>query len=107
MIARLHPDDLAALADLVAERVAARLGTDRPERDLLTAQEVAGHFGVSAEWVRENAERLGVVRLGDGPRPRLRFVSERVMAAMTAREEGGGSDAQKPSRRRASPLGAG
>lgn len=92
--ARLHPDDLATLADMVAVRVVAALreeprgSTDR----LIDAPEVRRRFGVSADWVRENADRLGVVRLGEGPRPRLRFDPEQVAAALTARESDGRSD---------------
>lgn len=94
--ARLHPDDLAALADLVAERVLAGLAEERgPDEDerLLTAAEVARRFRVSPEWVRENAGRLGVLRLGDGPRPRLRFDPERVAEELSARPVRGRSDA--------------
>lgn len=126
---RLHPDDLAALADLVADRLAERLisadgrpslgvrsgeAVAHPEMSrerpgaLLSAREVAARFGVSADWVREHQTELGVVRLGDGPRPRLRFDPVRVAEAMTARAESEGSEAEEtrvaavdlPSRRR-------
>jgi hypothetical protein len=40
---------------------------------LLTAAEVARWWGVERSWVYQHALRLGVIRLGDGPRPRLRF----------------------------------
>jgi len=95
-VARLHPDNLAALADLVAERVAARLGDGRrpdEEERLLKAAEVARRFRVSPEWVRENAERLGALRLGDGPRPRLRFDPARVAEEVSARPVRGRSEA--------------
>lgn len=81
---RMHPADLERLADLVAERLAVALQPN-PEPLLLTAQQVADRFGLSAEWVRNNAADLGVLRLGDGPRPRLRFEAEVVLAALTAR----------------------
>ena len=111
--ARLHPADIDAIADLVAERVVARLlsadaagrlavrpptalagrETQRTATErLLTAREVADRFGVSAEWVRDHAADLGVIRLGDGPRPRLRFDAETVAAALTRRCESGRSD---------------
>jgi len=107
---RLHPADLAALADLVAERVVAGLVENRAtgaDGRLLTAAEVAQRFGVSPEWVRENADRLGVVRLGDGPRPRLRYDPGRVAEALNARSVRGRSDApnsppERVSRRRRS-----
>lgn len=107
---RLHPDDLAALADLVAERVLTGLAEDRrpdEEERLLTAAEVARRFRVSPEWVRENAGRLGALRLGDGPRPRLRFDLARVADELSARPVRGRSDApdrppERVSRRRRS-----
>lgn len=81
--ARLHPDDLTALAEMVAGRVAALLqGESAPA--LLTAAEVGERYGVSADWVRSNADRLGVVRLGDGARPRLRFPAAAVAEALSA-----------------------
>lgn len=57
-------------------------------QELITAEEVAGRFGVKAAWVRGNAERLGAVRLGDGPRGRLRFDPETVAAALSSRSDG-------------------
>ncbi|MGA8720316.1 MAG: hypothetical protein WB557_20070 [Solirubrobacteraceae bacterium] len=39
----------------------------------LHAQEVAQRLGVSREWVYEHADELGALRIGSGPRPRLRF----------------------------------
>lgn len=107
--ARMHPDDLAALADLIAERLrgtpeGARVASGTPAcprcretpREgpiLLTAREVAERFGVSAEWVRDHAAALGAVRLGDGPRPRLRFDAEKVAAALSSSSSGRRSDA--------------
>ena len=40
---------------------------------LLTAAEVAARFSVDRSWVYAHARELGVVKLGSGPRPRLRF----------------------------------
>jgi integrase len=40
---------------------------------LLTAADVAWRFNVDRSWVYAHARELGVVRIGDGPRPRLRF----------------------------------
>jgi hypothetical protein len=87
--ARLHPDDLAALAEMVAAQVIAALRQPRAEAPvLIDAAEVARRFSVSAEWVRENADRLGAVRIGDGRRPRLRFDPARVEEALTGRGNG-------------------
>jgi hypothetical protein len=101
---RMHSDDLAVLADLIAERVAARLGA-APRLEaaptLLTAAEVAQRHGVSPAWVRENADRLRVIRLGNGPRPRLRFDAEKVAAALTPCEPSKRSSPEKSASGRA------
>lgn len=110
--ARLHPEDLEALADLVAERVTAAL-RDRPPADraeLVDAAEIARRFHVSRDTVYALADELGAIRLGDGPRPRLRFDAERVAAALaerastTLRSSEQKPPAARPRRRR--PAGA-
>lgn len=57
---------------VLAREVARLLGRAEPDR-LLTAVEVAARFNVDRGWVYAHANELGVIRLGDGPRPRLRF----------------------------------
>ena len=54
----------------IAREVARLTG---PEGGLLTASEVAVAFNVTRGWVYAHADELGAIRLGDGPRPRLRF----------------------------------
>ncbi len=53
---------------------------------LLTAAQVAARFNVDRSWVYAHAEELGVVRLGSGPRPRLRFdgtvVAQRLVGSL-------------------------
>ena len=61
--------------EAIAHEVAQLLG--RADRlgavGLLTARQVAARFNVERSWVYAHADELGVVRLGQGPRPRLRF----------------------------------
>jgi hypothetical protein len=59
--------------EAVARQVAALLPASPGSPPLLTAEEVAARLGVERSWVYAHARELGVVRLGDGPRPRLRF----------------------------------
>ncbi|MGB0097849.1 MAG: helix-turn-helix domain-containing protein [Solirubrobacteraceae bacterium] len=72
-------DELAVrLSDAVVARVIEVMRTEvviqpRAARAWLDAQEVARHLGVSREWVYEHVEELGASRIGNGPRPRLRF----------------------------------
>jgi hypothetical protein len=61
-------DEMEALA----RRLAALVDADA-SGSLLTAAQVAARLGVARTWVYAHANELGVVRLGDGPRPRLRF----------------------------------
>jgi hypothetical protein len=55
------------------------------EPGMLTAAHVAARFNVDRGWVYAHAAELGVVRLGEGPRARLRFdpavVAQRLAAA--------------------------
>ncbi len=49
---------------------------------LLSASEVAERWGVDRSWVYQHAERLGAIRLGDGPRPRLRFDPQQLTSRL-------------------------
>ena len=61
--------------EAIAREVAQLLGRDDQPgaHGLLTARHVADRFNVARSWVYEHADELGVVRIGQGPRPRLRF----------------------------------
>lgn len=75
---RLAPESIEAVAQRVAELVAAATAepASRPER--ITAEEVSRWWGVSRRWVYDHAEELGAQRLGSGQRPRLRFDPDEV-----------------------------
>jgi hypothetical protein len=68
-----------AIAQRVAELLRADLGLS-PR--LLTPSQVAERFAVSRTWVYEHADELGAVRLGQGPKARLRFGAEIVSQAL-------------------------
>jgi hypothetical protein len=77
---RLSQGDIEAIASAVAPAVAAavaqrvlELVDGHQNFGLVNAAEVARVLGVDRDWVYEHGERLGAIRLGDGPRPRLRF----------------------------------
>ena len=94
-IARLHPEDVSA----IAYRVAALLREDAQPHGLIDAAEVARCRGVSRDWVYRHADELGVVRLGTGPRARLRF------DPATARSANEGSVAAQAPAQPAKPSG--
>jgi hypothetical protein len=120
--ARLHPDDVEAVARRVVEmlRDGGRDVGDRPAGGgaagaapdagprTLSARQIADRYGVSPDWVRRNRDRLGVVALGEpgaGRRPRLRFDAAAVERALTASRPGGetefpASSAAPPRRQR-------
>lgn len=72
--------------EAIAREVTQLIGRDDQPgaRGMLTARQVAARFSVERGWVYEHADELGVVRLGRGPRPRLRFdpavVTQRLLA---------------------------
>lgn len=73
-----------ASIEAVAARVADLLRGEDMSAELVDAGEVARRFNVSRDFVYGHADDLGAVRLGDGPRARLRFdpatVAERLSA---------------------------
>lgn len=73
----LTPDEIEAIAQRVAELV------DRPG-GLVDAQGVADDLQVEREWVYGHARELGAVRLGGGPKARLRFDLQRVRESLVA-----------------------
>jgi hypothetical protein len=93
MPARLHPEDLERLADLVAERVVEQLATTpvQPAPQLVDATTLARRLGVDRSFIYEHADELGAIRLGEGPRARLRFDVDQAAAALTARQTGNAS----------------
>jgi hypothetical protein len=84
-VARLAPADVEEIADSVVQRVSELL---RPQLwfGLVDSAEVARRLGVHENWVYAHADELGVIRLGDGDRARLRFDLERVARAIGATE---------------------
>ncbi len=97
---KLHPRTVEAIAyrviDLLQRNAAAA-----PE--LIDAAELARRLGVDRSWVYTHAIKLGGIRLGKGPRPRLRF--DPKLAAVRMRALGQDTDRPGPrdGRRRADP----
>jgi hypothetical protein len=78
------------LSDGCIEAIATRVVELLQERPgglgLVDAAELARRLGVTRAWVYENASRLGAIRLGSGPSPRMRFDPEEAIAAMKPAE---------------------
>ena len=67
------PSFVDAVARRVVELLREEGAVSREGPRLLTVAAVSQEFGVSTDWVYANARRLGAIRLGSGPRARLRF----------------------------------
>ena len=101
-----------SFVDAVARRVVELLreegAVSRAGPRLLTVAAVSQEFGVSTDWVYANAGPLGAIRLGSGPRARLRFdratIADRIakVASHAARDR----SSQRAKRRRAMREGA-
>jgi hypothetical protein len=71
--------------DAIARRVVELLRErERGAGELIDAAELARRLGVDRSWVYTHAIELGAVRLGDGPRPRLRFDPRLALARFRA-----------------------
>jgi hypothetical protein len=90
--------------DAIARRVAELLGQTR---GLVDAQSVAAELKVERDWIYAHARELGAVRLGDGPKARLRFdpryVRERL-TALAAQPDMPPPDKRAPRRRARKPT---
>ncbi len=89
------------LAQRVAELVSDRVGAGQP---LVDAETLARFLNVERSYVYEHAVELGAVRLGDGPRARLRFdlveAKRRLTCSIGRGSEGPASRVVEPVRRR-------
>jgi hypothetical protein len=101
-----------SFVDAVARRVVELLREEgavpRDGPRLLTVAAVSQEFGVSTDWLYTNARPLGAIRLGSGPRARLRFdratIADRIakVASNASRER----SSQRGKRRRGTRDGA-
>ncbi len=96
---RLDPDAVEAIASRVAELLDHRDVEAGPE--LVDAAELARRLGMEREWVYAHASELGVVKLGSGSKPRLRFDPRVAIERMHRSAEGKKHEpARRPGRRR-------
>ena len=102
----MEPERDSDDAELIARELVDTLrNAERPAtRGLLTSEEAARLLRVDVEWVRNHRVALGAVKLGDGPKARLRFPRESIDAYLAARRVGPApaAEAASTSRPRAS-----
>jgi hypothetical protein len=90
--------------EAVATRVADLLKEQHPDAELVDAAAIARRFGVSRDFVYQHADELGAVRLGDGPKARLRFDQSKVGRALRKPTEKTTRSARRRATRRSSSL---
>jgi hypothetical protein len=79
----LDPELVDAVARRVLELVVERdAGSGSAPSGLLTVAEVAKRLRVSTKWVYAHQRRLGAIKLGEGPKARLRFDAGAVAAEL-------------------------
>jgi hypothetical protein len=84
----LDHEDIEAIAERAAHRVVQLLERPIPgAHQLLDPKELARALNVSLDYVYEHAADLGAMRLGDGPKARLRFDLQTAQGAMRARKQ--------------------
>ncbi len=82
--------------DVVARRVIELTRQAEPaqghgDSDLLTVAEVAARLRVGPNWVYAHKHELGAIKLGDGPKARIRF-DPSIVDARLATDHGGEPD---------------
>ena len=84
----LDHEDIEAIAERAAHRVVQLLEWPGPGAfALLEPKQLAAALNVSLDYVYAHAADLGVMRLGDGPKARLRFDLQTAQSAMRARKQ--------------------
>jgi hypothetical protein len=84
----LDGDDIDAIAERAAHRVVQLLERPGPGAyQLLDPKNLAMALNVSLDYVYAHAADLGAMRLGDGPKARLRFDLRTAQRAMCARSQ--------------------
>lgn len=90
----LDDQDVEAIAQRVAELLRGESAR------YLDAAGIAKRFGVGRSWVYAHKHELGAVRLGTGPKARLRFDVRRVESVLAAERDPAAALAEpRPSRR--------
>lgn len=84
----LNDEDLDEIAERAARRVVQLLERTRPGAfQLLEPKQLAQALNVSVDYVYAHATDLGAMRLGDGPKARLRFDLQTAQIAMRSRNQ--------------------
>ena len=86
IVERIPTDgDVEAIAEATAARLAEIVSAAPGTFALVDARQLARDLGVSLDYVYAHATELGAMRLGSGPKARIRFDLDRARQALEAR----------------------
>lgn len=88
--AEIGPDAVERIAQRVAQLLRGEHDDTREQPatpGLIDAFSLAKHLGLTRAWVYEHAHELGAIRVGNGPRARLRFDLATARAALAGTSE--------------------
>ena len=94
-VAELSPRCIEAIATRVIELLREHTRDLPHPESLIDVAELARRTGLSRTWIYEHARELGAIRLGDGPKARLRFNPDTVKRLL---------EREQPSRVEAAPA---
>jgi hypothetical protein len=86
----LTASDVDAIADAIAQKIGEIVGARPTTFGLVDARELAEELGVSIDYVYAHAAELGAMRLGSGPKARIRFDLDRARQILEAQPRGPG-----------------
>ena len=81
----LSDGDVEAIAEATAARLAEIVSAAPGSFALVDARQLARDLGVSLDYVYAHATELGAMRLGTGPKARIRFDLDRARHALETR----------------------
>jgi hypothetical protein len=87
----LRAGDIEAIAEATAARLSEIVGSGAMTFGLVDARQLAHELGVSLDFVYSHAGELGGMRLGSGPRARIRFDLDRARRSL----EGSSGDSSR------------
>jgi len=100
--AELTPDAIEQIAQRVAQLLRHDTAPDAPT-GLMDAGQLARQLGLTRAWVYQHAAELGAIRVGTGPRARLRFDPNTVTAVLNSQPRQPPSAGRTPSAPRLRP----
>ena len=94
----LTASDVEAIVEAIARKVVEIVDARSMTFGLVDARELAEELGVSIDYVYAHATELGAMRLGSGPKARIRFDLDGARQALESRRRRPGG--RRPARAR-------